>query len=152
TDTFDYTVTDGTLTDVGRLTITVTAVNDAPVAIDDTATTAEDTVLNGTVSLISNDTDVDGPTVSLDASSVGTFTTVQGGTIVVAANGTYTYPPAPYSNLTDTFDYTVTDGTLTDVGRLTITVTAVNDAPVAIDDTATTAEDTVLNGTVSLIS
>src|SRR6185436_8049118 len=118
TDTFDYTVTDGTATDVGRLTITVSSGNDAPVAIDDTASTAEDTVLVGSVAPQSNDTDLDGDTLS------------------VAANGTYTYTPAANFNGTDTFDYTVTDGTATDVGRLTITVSSGNDAPVAIDDAA----------------
>ena len=152
TDTFDYTVSDGTATDVVRLTITVSAVNDAPVAIDDAASTAEDTVLVGSVALQSNDTDLDGDTLSVAAGSVGTFATAQGGSITVAANGTYTYTPAANFHGTDTFDYTVSDGTATDVGRLTITVSAVNDAPVAIDDAASTAEDTVLVGSVALQS
>ena len=87
----DYTVTDGTLTDVGTLTITVSAVNDAPVAVDDSISATEDTLFTSTVSLIANDTDVDGPTKTAVA---GTYTTTQGGTLVLAADGSYTYTPA----------------------------------------------------------
>ncbi|MDV7214268.1 Ig-like domain-containing protein, partial [Azotobacter beijerinckii] len=59
-----------------------------------------------------------------------------------------TYTPAANFTGTDSVDYTVTDGSLTDVGTLTITVTPVNDAPDAADDSFTVAEDsgaTVLN-------
>ena len=72
TDRVDYTVTDGTLTDVGTLTITVGPVNDAPVAVDDSVSATEDTVFSSTVSLIANDTDVDGPSL---AAVAGTYTT-----------------------------------------------------------------------------
>ena len=55
--------------------------------------------------------------------------------ITIAADGSYTYTPAANFNGTDdSVDYTVTDGSLTDVGTLNITVTLVNDAPVAVDD------------------
>jgi hypothetical protein len=48
------------------------------------------------------------------------------------------YTPAANFNGTEVITYTVSDGTLTDeTGTLTITVTAVNDAPVAVDDTLT---------------
>ncbi|MCQ4349202.1 Ig-like domain-containing protein [Pseudomonas stutzeri] len=38
-------------------------------------------------------------------------------------------------------DYTVTDGSLTDTATLTLTVTPVNDAPVAQNDAVTVSED-----------
>ena len=119
--------------------INVTAVNDAPVAVDDTITATEDTLFTSTVSLIANDTDVDGPSKSAVA---GTYTTTQGGTLVLAADGIYTCSPAANFTGTDTVNYTVTDGSLTDVGTLTITVTAVNDAPTTSAVTLTAmAED-----------
>lgn len=111
------------------------SVNQAPVAVDDTASTNEDTLLTSTVALLANDTDIDSASLSVVA---GSFLTAQGGTIEVAADGTYTYTPAANFNGTDTFDYTVTDGALSDVGSLTITVNAVNDAPVAVADNVIT--------------
>jgi sulfur relay (sulfurtransferase) DsrF/TusC family protein len=146
-DTVDYTVTDGSLTDVGTLSINVNSINDAPIAIDDAVTATEDTVLNSTIDLDVNDTDMDGDALSVVA---GTFVTVQGGSITIAADGSYTYTPAANFNGVDTVDYTVTDGNLTDVGKLTINVTAVNDAPVAVDDAVTTAEDAVFNSVIEL--
>ena len=146
-DTVDYTVTDGSLTDVGTLTITVNAVNDAPVAVDDAVTATEDTVFNSVIELDANDTDIDGDPLSVVA---GTFATTQGGSITIAADGSYTYTPAANFNGIDTVDYTVTDGSLTDVGTLTITVNPVNDAPVAVDDAITATEDTVFNSVIEL--
>ena len=116
-DTVDYTVTDGTLTDIGTLTITVNPVNDAPVAVDDAITATEDTVFTSTVDLDFNDTDLDGDALTVVA---GTFATIQGGSLVLAADGSYTYTPAANFSGIDTVDYTVTDGTLTDTGTLTI--------------------------------
>jgi cysteine-rich repeat protein len=136
---FTYTVSDGALTDTGTVTVTVTAVNDAPVAVDDAATTAEDTVLVVTgASLAANDTDVEGSTLTVTA--VGG---ASNGTVALAA-GTVTFTPSANFAGTASFTYTVSDGTLTDTGLVTVTVTAVNDAPVAVDDAATTAEDTAL--------
>ena len=91
------------------------------------------------LSLDANDTDLDGDALTVVA---GTFATAQGGSITIAADGSYTYTPAPNFNGSDSVDYTVTDGSLTDVGTLNITVTAVNDAPIAVDDAITATEDT----------
>lgn len=128
TDFFTYTVADGQGgTSQATLTITVNGGNDAPVAVDDAVTATEDTPYTSTVSLIANDTDVDGPSKTAVA---GAFTTAQGGSLVLAADGSYTYTAAANFAGTDTVDYTVTDGTLSDTGTLTITVKAVNDPPV----------------------
>ena len=137
TDSFDYTVSDGTDTDTGTVTVTVNAV---PVAVDDTATTAEDNAVD--INVATNDTDADGATLSVTA-----VTTPSSGTAVVAegSSTTVTYTPNANFNGTDSFDYTVSDGTHTDTGTVTVTVTAVNDAPVAVNDTVTTAEDTAVD-------
>jgi gliding motility-associated-like protein len=133
-------------------------VNDAPVATDDTATTPEDQPVSGNV--LTNDTDVDGNPLTVTQFTVvglpGTFTagqtaTIPGvGTLVINANGTYTFTPAPnYNGAVPTATYTVSDGQGgTDTANLNITVTAVNDAPVATDDTATTPEDQPVSGNV----
>ncbi|GAA6142841.1 Ig-like domain-containing protein [Hydrogenophaga sp. 5NK40-0174] len=148
-DTVDYTVTDSAASDTGTLTITVGAVNDAPVAVNDTATTSEDAPLTSTMNLVSNDTDVDGDLLTAVA---GTFTTAQGGSITIASDGSYTYTPPTDFNGTDTVSYTVTDGAASDTGTLSITVTPVNDAPVAVDDSANAHENTRLSGSVSLLA
>ena len=145
TDSFTYTASDGTaVSNVATVTITVTAVNDAPVAVNDTATVSEDSAgTNGNV--LGNDTDVDTGTTltaTLAASPVN-------GTVTLAANGTFTYTPAPDFNGTDSFTYTASDGTaVSNVATVTITVTAVNDAPMAINDTASTTEETAVSGAV----
>ncbi|QIZ78019.1 Ig-like domain-containing protein [Ferrimonas lipolytica] len=147
TDSVEYTVSDGNLTDTGTLTINVGAVNDAPVANDDSVNATEDTQFNSVIELDANDTDVDSDTLTVVA---GTFTTTQGGTIVIAADGSYSYTPAPNFNGTDSVEYTVSDGNLTDTGTLTINVGAVNDAPVANDDSVNATEDTQFNSVIEL--
>ena len=152
--TLQFKVSDGELYSANAYTLTVDVipVNDAPVAVDDTASTAEDTVLTSTVDLDANDTDLDGDSLTVVP---GTFPTTQGGTIVIASDGSYTYTPPANFNGTDTVTYTVTDGNLTDEGTLTITVTPVNDPPVLVDgngdplgddQSVTTPEDTPVSG------
>jgi CSLREA domain-containing protein len=140
TDTFSYTVSDGTATDIGTVTLTVTPVNDPPVAGDDAASTAEDAAVG--VDVLSNDSDVDGDPISVQSVTQGTngSVTTDGTTIV--------YTPDPDWHGTDTFAYTVTDGTATDIGTVTVTVTPVNDAPAAAGDAVTTVEDTPVTVTV----
>ena len=58
-DSFDYTITDGSLTDVGTVTVNVTCVNDLPRPQPDVFTVAEDSVGN-VLDVLSNDVDVDG--------------------------------------------------------------------------------------------
>ena len=137
TATYRYTVSDGTETSDVTVTITVGGVNDAPVAVDDTGTTDEDTDLVVTAaSLTTNDTDTENQTLTVTG-----VTAVTGGTVTLDA-GTITFTPNPDFNGAASYTYTVSDGALTDTGTVAVTVTAVNDAPVAVDDTATTAEDT----------
>jgi cysteine-rich repeat protein len=119
TATFDYTVTDGTDTDTGTVTITVTSVNDAPVAGDDAATVqADSSIAIPHATLLANDTDVDGPPLTISA--VGNAVD---GTITLEA-GTVTFTPTLGHVGTASFEYTAFDGSLGDVALVTVTVTA----------------------------
>jgi subtilisin family serine protease len=139
-DGFDYTLTDGTLSDTAHVSVNVVPVNHAPVAIDDSLTTAEDTAAS--LNPAANDVDSDG-----NALVVTAVTQPGHGSAVLGAGGIVTYTPAAnYSGL-DSFDYTIDDGAGgTDTGSVNVNVTPVNDAPVANEDSVTVAED----GSVSL--
>jgi len=148
-DTFEYTITDGNGgTDTATVTLTINPINDPPVAnndpdaINDGFVTDEDTSLNiGQNLLLGNDTDADGDTLSITA-----FTQPANGTLVQNPNGSFTYTPDADFNGTDPFQYTITDGNGGfDTATVTLTVTPVNDAPVANDDSGTTDEDTSVN-------
>ncbi|KPZ52489.1 Ig-like domain-containing protein [Pseudoalteromonas sp. P1-25] len=130
-----YTLTDGTTTAEGVLTITVTAVNDAPIANPDSATILEDAAATS-INVLSNDTDIENDTLSISA-----LTTTSGA--VTSAGSDVIYTPEANFNGQATVNYTLSDGTDTANGVLTITVTPVNDAPVANPDTATILEDAV---------
>ncbi|WP_425004344.1 Ig-like domain-containing protein [Mycolicibacterium sp. S3B2] len=142
TDSFTYTAGDAALTDSALVTVSISSVNDVPVATGDSFTTDEDTPLSGNV--LTNDTDVDGDSL--------TPTLVNGpthGELVLNNDGTFTYTPDADYTGADSFTYTATDGTATSaVSTVSITVTAVNDTPVAADDSVTTNEDTQLTGNV----
>jgi VCBS repeat-containing protein len=145
TVTIAFTVTDndgGTSAPANEV-ITVTPVNDAPTAVANSYTTSEDTSVSGNV--LTDDTgagadsDIDGDSITAVA---GTFATAQGGTVTLAANGTFTYTPAANFNGSDSFSYTITDGTLTSTATVTLTVTDVNDLPTATASTSSGNEDT----------
>ena len=142
TDSFTYAATDGEFSDTATVTITVASVNDAPVANNDSATTAEDTPVSGNV--LANDTDLDGDTLT---ASLGT--SVSHGTLTLNGNGSFTYAPAANYCGADSFSYTVSDGHGGSApASVSITVTCVNDAPVANNDSAVTNEDTPVAGNV----
>ena len=145
-DSFTFKVNDGSADSApATVSITVYAVNDAPDALDDSATTDEDTAV--TVNVLANDTDVDGDTVLLTSfgnGAHGTVTRDTNGTPGTTSDDKLIYTPALNYNGPDSFTYTISDGTLTDTATVSITVTAVNDAPDALDDSATTDEDTAV--------
>ena len=136
-DSFEYTVSDGRgKSDTGLVSVTVTPVNDAPVAGDDVLTADEDA--QGQVDVLADDTDVEGDALSVTGSTNGAH-----GAVACAEGGTCTYTPAADYSGSDTFTYTVSDGNGgTDTGSVSVTVTALNDAPVADDDSLTTTVDT----------
>ncbi|MEJ2142438.1 MAG: Ig-like domain-containing protein [Gammaproteobacteria bacterium] len=131
---------------IATVTVTINPVNDAPVAAADSSSTNEDTAVT-TGNVLSNDTDTEGDTLSISAADA---TSANGGTVTNNGDGTFTYTPAANFNGSDSFDYTVSDGNGTDVGTVTITVNAVNDAPTATAGTLTVDEDSGANaGTVA---
>ncbi len=144
-DSFDYNVIDGNGgSDTGTVNITVNAINDDPVAVDDAITTDEDMSADGNV--LTNDSDVDGNTLSV---TPATLSTVGGGTVTLLSNGDFTYTPAADFNGADSFDYTVIDGQGgSDTGTVDITINPVNDDPVAQNDAVTTDEDIAVSGNV----
>lgn len=116
---------------------------DAPVAVDDTATVAEDSEVS--VAVLSNDSDADGDTLTIESFTQGT----NGSVVISGSNLVYT--PSANFNGSDSFTYTINDGTgLTDTATVSVTVTAVNDNPVANDDSATTEEDVAV--TINLVA
>ncbi|NNC93457.1 MAG: tandem-95 repeat protein [Acidimicrobiia bacterium] len=142
TDTFDYTVCDLTgACNVATVTITVTAVNDAPVANDDGPGVAEDSASGVTFNVLANDTDVD-----LDALSLDSFdgSSITDGLLTDNGSGSFTYVPDPDFFGVETLAYAVTDGALTDTGAVTITVANVPDSPETQDDAYATQRDVAL--------
>ncbi len=140
--TITYIVTDGDLTDEAKVTVTVTPVNDSPVAVDDTVSTQEDTVV--TIDVLPNDSDVDGDKLSIQSASVPD---AQGKVEIV--EGKLVFTPAENFNGDAEITYTVTDGQLTDEAKVTVTVNPVNDAPIIkVDAVESITEDAVNTDTV----
>ena len=136
----------GTITNGGinsktiSFTITINPINDAPVAIDDSILVNEGatitTVTNNATTLTNNDTDVDN--VSLTAIIV---TQPTNGSLTLNSNGTFSYTHNGSETITDSFTYKANDGALdSNIATVTITITPVNDAPVANDDSISVNE------------
>ena len=138
-DSFTFTVSEGSLTsEPATVLIEVTPVNDAPAAANDAYSTNEDVVLTvAAPGVLGNDSDVDNPAL--------TAVFVSGpsnGTLTLNADGSFSYTPNANFNGTDTFTYRVSDGTAeSGAVTVTLTVTPVNDAPVANSQSVTTNED-----------
>src|SRR5262249_48056836 len=102
-DTFDYTLLDGSTSSVG--TVTLNMINHAPSAVSDILTGFFGQPLTGNV--LANDSDADGDSLSATATVA---TTTNGGTIDLAADGSFTYTPFAGFVGSDFFTYTVNDG------------------------------------------
>ena len=145
--TITYTVDDGQGgTDTATATVTVTGSNDGPVAVDDTLSTSEDASITfSATDLLSNDSDVDGGTLSILS-----FDQPDNGSITDNGDGTYTFDPdANWSGDTD-FSYTVSDGQGgTDTATVSITVDGVADAPTLSVNDVTGEENTAIELDIS---
>ncbi|WP_423249223.1 tandem-95 repeat protein [Vibrio parahaemolyticus] len=140
--TITYIVTDGDLTDEAKVTVTVTPVNDSPVAVDDTVSTQEDTVV--IIDVLPNDSDVDGDKLSIQSASVPE---AQGKVEIV--DGKLVFTPAENFNGDAEITSTVTDGELTDEAKVTVTVNPVNDVPtIKVEAVESITEDAVSIDTV----
>ena len=129
TITVTVTATNGR-TAIDTFDLTVNAVNDAPVANNDSYSTDEDTplVVNAANGVLANDTDVDTPLASLTAILVTGPANAQSFTL--NSDGSFNYTPNANFNGQDTFTYKANDGNLdSNVATVTITVNAINDPP-----------------------
>jgi len=146
TATFTYRAFDGSgYSAVTTVTVTVTAVNDLPVPEYTFSEYAyEDTpreYVRPAGYVLGYDADGDALTVVLE-------TGVQHGTLVLQPDGSFTYTPDANYSGPDGFTVRVSDGTAlsADVGTITLTVYAVNDAPVAGADAFETDEEVPVSG------
>jgi len=135
-DSFTYRANDGTINgNLATVTINITPVNDPPIAVNDTTNTLED--VSVTINVLANDWDVEGTSLTIISTSTTNGTAVISGTNVV-------FTPSTNFNGTVVFSYTISDGTNSATANVTVTVTAVNDPPVANNDSYTTPEDVQL--------
>lgn len=149
TDTFTYSVRDslGATSGLASVVLSVTATNDAPVAVNDSYIFATGAPFNPALGVLMNDTDVDTPLANLTASMVDAPLS---GNLVLNPNGTFTYTPNAGFTGSDRFTYRASDGNRNSgLATVSLAVTAtLNTPPIAVNDTATGNEDTILTGNV----
>ncbi len=122
---------------------TTTDPNQPPVAVTDTVTTDEDTAVN--ISVLANDSDPDSNALTVTNVNgslviVGTPITLSSGALLTLnADNTFTYDPnAQFETLavdetaSDSFTYTISDGSFTSTASVNLTINGVNDAPTLI--------------------
>ncbi len=140
-DVFTYSISDGQGgVDTATVNVTVNPVNDPPVAINDNATTNENTPV--IIPVLGNDFDIDGPSLAIISAGSASHGTVA----FTAASITYT-PNSGYSGF-DSFTYTISDGFLSDTATVNVTVNAVNNPPSADNDVYNVVSGNTLNGNV----
>jgi hypothetical protein len=139
-DSFTFKVNDGLLdSNVATVSVNITAVNDAPVAVDSAQGVTEDVVASGV--LVGSDIDSTSLTYSLVNNGAK-------GTVVItnASTGAFSYTPNANANGSDSFSFKVNDGLLdSNVATVSVSITAVNDAPVAVAATLNTDENIAVN-------
>ena len=171
-DYFNYTISDGTTTDTTTIRIEILGVNDDIIAVNDYDAVNEDATItrssSSSYSVDYDDTDADADDNNTNftitaikigstegsgtAGSIGSALTGTYGQLTMNSNGSYSYvaDQAAADDLdagdiqNDYFNYTVSDGTDTDIAVLRITVTGINDAPVAQNDVGVINEDATL--------
>jgi Bacterial Ig domain len=123
--------------DVGAHEEQVACANAAPNANDDVAVVAEDSNAN-VINVLTNDTDPTGDPLSVSSVTQGAHGTV-------THNGsTVSYKPQANFSGNDTFTYTISDGFGSDTATVFVTVTNVNDAPVAVGESYNMNQGSVL--------
>lgn len=145
---FTYTISDGKgATDVATVCLTIPKLNANPDALNDTITGNEDSLLViSPLTLLANDTDADGNTL--------TISSVQGavnGTVALVGSNVVFTPAANY-NGPASFTYTITDGQGgSDTATVNLNICPVNDAPVVGSSAVTVSEEGLVNGIVDTI-
>ncbi len=116
------------------VTVTINAVNDSPVGTNDAVSTAEDTSIS--INVLANDSDDDGDNLTITSATVNT------GTVTSTLENTLTFSPDTNFNGMATINYTISDGqggVATAIAS--VNVTAVNDEPIAENDSASTDQN-----------
>ena len=133
-DSFSYRAFDGVLQSaIATVSVTITPVNDPPVAAGKSATTNEDT----SVAIALSGIDPDGDSLTYTIVSPPTLGSLGG------SGANRTYQPAANLSGSDSFSYTVSDGVSeSEPATVIVTINPVNDTPVADAGGASTAEDT----------
>ncbi|MGQ9871046.1 Ig-like domain-containing protein [Leptodesmis sp.] len=145
TDSFTYRVTDalGASSNIATVTITVTPVNQPPVAVNDSYTTGSSgSLLITTPGILANDTDIDSSNLSAVLVS-----SPANGTLNLNSNGSFTYVPRAGFTGTDSFTYRANDGSLNSLNTATVNIIVTltpNQPPVANGDTFTTPANSTL--------
>ncbi|WP_212646750.1 midcut-by-XrtH protein [Delftia sp. PE138] len=144
-DSFTYTVGDGrggfATASVSVTVAASPASNQPPVSVSDAIVVAEGAVAtvlaSGATSVLANDTDPDGnPLVAV------LVTGPANGSLTLSGNGTFTYIHNGSETVSDSFAYRASDGlAMGNIVTVSITVTPVNDAPVAVADQWMVATD-----------
>ena len=138
---------DGTDTGETTFTLTVSPVNDAPVAspVDLGAIDEDGSRVITAAELLAGVTDIDGPAATITALSIQSGN----GELFPNGDGTWIYTPAADDDTGVTFAYTASDSELSASSTASLDLTPVNDAPVADAQSLATDEDTPIDGTLT---
>ena len=137
-DSFSYVVSDGNGGEVTReVSLILSSVNDAPVAIVSNSSVDEDSTVN--IDVLALASDVDGNQLQ-----VLNVTGAENGIVSISANGVISYVPNLNFNGVENLQYTVTDGIALVQQNLFVTVNSVNDLPVLTVTESSVAEDNAL--------
>jgi hypothetical protein len=139
-DSFTYVVEDQNgSAQTATVHVTVTGTNDPPNAVDDSFQVATDSGATQ-LDLLANDNDAPDSGETLTLTAVGA--TSNGGSVAIASDGSsVSYTPASGFTGTDSFSYTVSDGTTTSTATVNVSVGQTNAPPTAVNDAFTLAED-----------
>jgi hypothetical protein len=143
TDNFTYEIADG-FGGTDTAIVTISVVNEAPVAMDDNYSVEQDTVLAIVApGVLANDSDADGDSLTAVLQSIPS-----NGSVILSANGSFVYEPNPGFVGSDSFTYVANDG-FVDSNLATVTISVnevgVNHPPVAVDDSYSTQQDSALS-------
>lgn len=141
TDSFTFTVNDGqTTSNSATVSITITAINDPPTAEPVAITVSEDSSVNG--QLQAQDPDNTSLTYSVVAHPTH-------GSVTANTSGGFTYSPEANATGTDNFTFQVSDGqALSNTATVSITISPINDAPVALAGSLNAPFEQTTSGTL----
>jgi VCBS repeat-containing protein len=134
-DVITLSVNDGTVTTTQTINVTINPVNDAPtIEVNSTLTVDEDDTT--TIIFVSND--IDGDTLTSNATAINGVVTINGNVI--------TYTPNENFNGNDVITLSVNDGTVTTTQTINVTINPVNDAPTIEIQENSLLENIILEG------